>query len=132
VHGCGGFFGTVMLGALAEEKVYGEHRSASFFFTQFAAAAFTAVYSMGWTYILLKFIQFVTLKNGGLKPTDEEQIMGIDMAIHGEAAYKIEMTEFSPKAARQGQSPRGTGASTPGGSFPADAAQGTTASQMNL
>merc|ERR1719409_1222667 len=42
VHGCGGFLGTVMLGALADKKVNGAHRSGELFAIQLGFACFTA------------------------------------------------------------------------------------------
>jgi Amt family ammonium transporter len=102
VHGCGGFFGTVMLGALAEESVCncGVHRSGELFLTQLVAAIFTAVYSMIVTFLILKIMQLVVR----VKPTEQE-MAALDIAIHGEVAYKLDMSEVSPKAASQMGSP---------------------------
>jgi Amt family ammonium transporter len=92
VHGCGGFFGTVMLGVLASPRVNGAQGGGTLFVTQLVAALFTAVYSMVLTYALLFGIGKVVR----LKPTAEEMEQGLDMAIHGETAYP-DISEFSPR-----------------------------------
>jgi Amt family ammonium transporter len=100
VHGCGGFFGTVMLGALASPSVNGAQGGGALFVTQLCAAVFTAVYSMILTYALL----FIIGKVVRLKPTAAEMELGLDMAIHGETAYP-DISEFSPRSAKKGKEP---------------------------
>jgi Amt family ammonium transporter len=98
VHGCGGFLGTVMLGALADESVNPANpaqRSGKLFAIQLGSACFTAVYSM----IVTAVILFTISKLTRLKPTKDEVEIGLDMAIHGEMAYNSEMVqEWSPSA----------------------------------
>jgi hypothetical protein len=108
VHGCGGFFGTVMLGALAEGTVNGAHRSGELFLTQLIAAIFTAVYSMIVTFVILRSMQLVVR----VKPTEEEMAT-LDISIHGEVAYKIDMSEASPRAGSQLGSPSARGMASP-------------------
>jgi Amt family ammonium transporter len=96
VHGMGGFTGTLMLGVLAVEDVNGSQGSGALFGTQLLAACIAAIYSMSVTIALL----FGMSKVVRLKPNPEEVALGLDMAIHGEAAYKID-GDMSPKSKGQ-------------------------------
>jgi len=99
VHGCGGFLGTILIGALADESVNDTHRSGKLFGIQLGSACFCVVYSMLVTVaILFTISKFMTLK-----PSKDEVTFGLDMAIFGEMAYNSEMlAEWSPKAADGG------------------------------
>jgi Amt family ammonium transporter len=87
----GGFTGTLMLGVLAVEDVNGSQGSGAFFGTQLAAACICGLYSMAVTIALL----FGMSKVVRLTPNPEEVALGLDMAIHGEAAYKIDTLAMS-------------------------------------
>jgi Amt family ammonium transporter len=104
VHGCGGFLGTVLLGALADKSVNGTHRSWELFAKQLGSACFCAVYSMLVTAAILVTIGKITR----LKPSKDEVAIGLDMAIFGETAYNSEMVaEWSPRGQNGVASPRG-------------------------
>merc|ERR1719271_1115715 len=111
VHGCGGFLGTVMLGALADEKVNGAHRSGKLFAIQLGFACFTAAYSM----IVTAAILFTISKLTRLKPSKDEVEIGLDMALHGETAYNTEMlSEWSPRRDGSKSNPATPGSSLAG------------------
>lgn len=82
VHGMGGALGSVLLGALADEKVGGVAASGTFFGKQLAVVAGCIVYSYLVTLVLLKILDLAMV----LKPTKED-IMNLDQAFHGEEAY---------------------------------------------
>ena len=99
MHGCGGFLGTILIGALADESVNGVKPSGVQFGIQLGSACFCVVYSMVVTVAIL----FVIDKLMTLKPSKDEVTFGLDMAIFGEMAYNSEMlAEWSPKAADGG------------------------------
>jgi len=84
VHGMGGFLGTVLIGAFADESVNGVKASGEQFGKQLAAACFTAVYAFVVTYAMIKVIG----KFMQLLPDQIALDMGLDVSIHGERAYK--------------------------------------------
>jgi len=96
VHGCGGFLGTIMIGALADDSVNeGTHRSGKLFGIQLGSASFCVVYSM----VVTAAILFTIGKLTRLKPSKDEVAIGLDLAIFGETAYNSEMlAEWSPRA----------------------------------
>ena len=84
VHGMGGFLGTVLIGAFADESVNGVKASGEQFGKQLGAACFTAVYAFVVAYAMIKVIG----KFMQLLPDQIALDMGLDVSIHGERAYK--------------------------------------------
>jgi len=82
VHGMGGALGSVLLGALADEKVGGLAASGEVFGKQLAATMGSAVYS----YAVSIAILYVIGLGFRLQPTSEE-MEDLDRAMHGEEAY---------------------------------------------
>ena len=87
VHGMGGFLGTVLLGVFASKAINGQsgliEGDTAFFIKEFVAVTGAAIYAFVFTYGMLKLIDFVTK----VKVSEEEEIKGLDVAIHGEKAY---------------------------------------------
>jgi len=89
VHGVGGMIGIVFLGifgttavnaAGANGLLYGD---SSFFIKQLVAIVISSIYAFGFTWIMLKLIDFVT----PVKMSKEEEEIGLDEVLHGETAY---------------------------------------------
>ena len=55
------------------------------FFTQFKGVAFTVIYTAIVTYLILKVIDLVM----GLRVSDEEETVGLDLALHNERGYNL-------------------------------------------
>ncbi len=91
VHGVGGTFGALATGLFASIAInagganglfYG---NAKLFFVQLIAVGATIVYGFIATFIILKVLE-ATL---GLRVTQEEEVMGLDITQHGEEGYNM-------------------------------------------
>ncbi|MDR2409848.1 MAG: ammonium transporter [Bacteroidales bacterium] len=89
VHGIGGLLGTILLGMFASKAVnpagsdglmFGD---AVFFGKEVVAVVASCVYAFVFTYIMLWIINKIT----PVRISEQEELIGIDMAIHGEKAY---------------------------------------------
>lgn len=89
VHGIGGFWGALATGLFAQEAYGGFnglfHGNAGQFMIQFKAAAITAVYSFVVSYLLFKVLD----KLMGLRVSDHEERVGLDLTQHRETAYTV-------------------------------------------
>lgn len=89
VHGVGGMIGIVFLGIFGTTAVNAAgangllHGDSSFFIKQLVAILISSVYAFGFTWIMLKLIDFVT----PVKMTQNEEKIGLDEVLHGETAY---------------------------------------------
>ncbi len=86
IHGIGGILGTLCLGFFA---FYG---AKGLFFgnpaqvgAQFLGAAVAVIYCGVLTAVILKIIDWTI----GLRPAEEDEVMGMDLTQHGEEGYKI-------------------------------------------
>ena len=88
VHGIGGIVGALLTGVFAAPALGGfgtvEDIGAQFF-TQFKGVAFTVIYTAIVTYVILKVIDMVM----GLRVSDEEETVGLDLALHNERGYNL-------------------------------------------
>jgi Amt family ammonium transporter len=92
VHGMGGFIGSCLLGALADETIGGVQRSWEFFGKQLLVCCGTAVYSFVVSFLLLKAVDFLI----PVVPSQEDIFRGLDASMHGEHAYDEDaIKEFS-------------------------------------
>ena len=80
VHGIGGIIGALLTGFFAVEGIGGVAGSFSQFITQVIGVAITIVYTGVLSFIILKVIDLTI----GLRVTEEEERMGLDIALHGE------------------------------------------------
>ncbi len=90
VHGVGGALGIVLLGILANENYNpGVHTNGllmgnpSFFGKQLAAIVLSSVWAFVFTYGMLWLIDKIT----PVKVTEQHEVVGLDMVLHGEIAY---------------------------------------------
>ena len=89
VHGVGGILGTLATGLFATVAVnaggsnglfYGNPRQLA---VQALAVGVILVYSFVMTYGIFKVLE----KTMGLRVTEEQEVMGLDLSQHGEAGY---------------------------------------------
>jgi Amt family ammonium transporter len=91
VHGVGGILGTISAGFLAQKLINNAGADGLFFgnphqlAVQAMAVVVAAFYSFSITFIVLKIIE----KTMGLRISDEEEVMGLDLAQHEESGYTL-------------------------------------------
>ena len=91
VHGIGGAVGALATGLFAQKAINPAGNDGLFFgnpslfLTQLIGVAVTALYAITVTYIILKAIDAVI----GIRVTDEEELMGLDITQHKETAYTL-------------------------------------------
>jgi Amt family ammonium transporter len=88
-HGLGGTFGALATGLFASKAINGAgadglfYGNAGLIWTQMQAVAVTMIYSFVATIILFKLLDMTM----GLRVSEGEEIVGLDIASHGEEAY---------------------------------------------
>lgn len=91
VHGIGGLWGALATGLFAQKAINSAGAdglffgNASQFITQLKAAGVTIIYSAIATWVIC----FIVDKLMGLRVTQEDEVMGLDLAQHHERAYTI-------------------------------------------
>jgi Amt family ammonium transporter len=83
VHGVGGFLGALLTGVFADAAINSAGKVHSVL-TQFYGCIFTIVWSGGMTFVILMICKFTT----GLRVAEEDELEGLDMALHGEALHE--------------------------------------------
>ena len=86
VHGVGGFVGTLLVAFFAHEMFGGNQGDLAMgaqFGTQLIAAVITIVYTGVVSWAILKGVDAAV----GLRVNDEDETMGLDVALHGESGY---------------------------------------------
>jgi Amt family ammonium transporter len=95
VHGVGGTLGALLTGLLASKevnpaivrevagKVQDYSGGLGQFFNQALAAGITWAWAAAASFVLLKIVDALV----GLRPTEAEENQGLDLTLHGEAAY---------------------------------------------
>ena len=91
VHGIGGMWGALATGLFASTAINAGGKNGLFFgnpkqlLVQLVAVAVTAVYTLVGSFILLKLID----KTVGLRVTEKDELMGLDLTQHKESAYTV-------------------------------------------
>lgn len=88
VHAVGGIVGALLTGIFAAPSLGGFGSVADIgaqFFVQFKGVAFTVVYTAVVTFVILKVLDLVM----GLRVTEEEEAVGLDLALHNERGYNL-------------------------------------------
>ncbi len=91
VHGIGGIAGTIMAGVFASKFINPAGADGLIFgnpkqvLIQLIGVAVTVVYTLVFTYIIYKIVD-VTI---GIRVTDREESIGLDLTQHREAAYTV-------------------------------------------
>lgn len=91
VHGVGGILGTIGAGLFAEKAINAAGADGLFFgnphqlLVQLMSIALVAVFSFAVSFVLLKVIDWTI----GLKVSEEEELMGLDLSQHEETGYQL-------------------------------------------
>jgi len=91
VHGVGGMLGTIGAGLFAQKAINAAGADGLFFgnprqlLVQLISIAIVAVFSFVVSLVLLKVIDWTI----GLKVSDEEELMGLDLSQHEETGYQL-------------------------------------------
>jgi len=91
VHGIGGIWGALATGLWANKEINSAGNNGLFygnpgqFMIQLKATLVTIVYSFVVSFILLKIVDMIV----GLKPTEQEERIGLDLTQHREAGYTV-------------------------------------------
>lgn len=88
VHGVGGATGALLTGVFASATLGGskpELDIAHQVLMQFLGTAITVVYSGLLTYVILKVVDATV----GLRVNTEDEVTGLDLALHGESGYNL-------------------------------------------
>ncbi|WP_339513814.1 ammonium transporter [Pseudomonas sp. RL_15y_Pfl2_60] len=88
VHGIGGIVGALLTGVFAAPALggFGEVENiAAQVWIQFEGVIFTVIYTAVVTFVILKVIDLVM----GLRVSDEEETVGLDLALHNERGYNL-------------------------------------------
>jgi Amt family ammonium transporter len=83
VHGVGGFLGAILTGVFADGAINSAGKVHSIL-TQFEGCVGTIVWSGVMTFVILMICKVTT----GLRVDEEDELEGLDMAIHGEALHE--------------------------------------------
>jgi ammonium transporter, Amt family len=88
VHGIGGIVGALLTGVFAAPALggFGEVENIGLqLWIQFKGVAFTVIYTAIVTYVILKVLDLVM----GLRVSEEEETIGLDLALHNERGYNL-------------------------------------------
>ncbi|MFI8482005.1 ammonium transporter [Pseudomonas sp. NPDC078700] len=88
VHGIGGIVGALLTGVFAAPALggFGEVENiAAQLWIQFEGVIFTVIYTAVVTFVILKVIDVVM----GLRVSEEEETVGLDLALHNERGYNL-------------------------------------------
>jgi len=90
VHGVGGFVGAILTGVFVDSRLGGTGLAegmsmAGQVLAQFVGAGATIAYCAAVSYVLLKLIDATI----GLRVTDEQEVMGLDLVLHDERGYNL-------------------------------------------
>ena len=88
VHGIGGIVGALLTGVFAAPALGGFGTVTdigSQLFIQFKGVAFTVVYTGVITFVILKVLDMLM----GLRVTEEEESIGLDLSLHNERGYNL-------------------------------------------
>jgi ammonium transporter, Amt family len=87
VHGVGGMFGAIATGVFATTAINAFpgliDGNPSQLVTQVVAVAATIAYAVIATFVIIKLVDFIL----GIRVPQAQEEMGLDLAVHGEAAY---------------------------------------------
>jgi Amt family ammonium transporter len=90
VHGVGGMFGAVATGIFASSTVQAAYSglldgNPQQLVTQVAAVGATVGYAVVGTFVIVKVVDALL----GIRVKPEVEAMGLDLSVHGEAAYQV-------------------------------------------
>ena len=84
-HGMGGVTGALLIGIFASRSINTVEAGLEQFFIQFLGILVVAIWSFGVSWFILKFIS----RFGPIRVSREQELTGLDEALHGESAYRL-------------------------------------------
>lgn len=84
-HGMGGVTGALLIGVFASSSINHVEAGPEQFFLQLLGILVVAIWSFGVSWFILKFIS----RFGPIRVSREQELSGLDEALHGESAYKL-------------------------------------------
>lgn len=84
-HGMGGFTGALLVGVFASAAINQVQAGVEQFFLQLLGIVVVAAWSFGATWVILKIIS----RFGPIRVSYEQELEGLDEALHGESAYRL-------------------------------------------
>ena len=84
-HGMGGVTGALLIGIFASRSINTVEAGLEQFFIQFLGILVVAIWSFGASWFILKFIS----RFGPIRVSREQELTGLDEALHGESAYRL-------------------------------------------
>jgi len=77
--------GALLIGVFASRSINTLEAGVEQFFIQLLGIAVTAIWSFGVSWMILKFIS----RFGPIRVSREQELSGLDEALHGESAYRL-------------------------------------------
>ncbi|MBT3596678.1 MAG: ammonium transporter, partial [Verrucomicrobia bacterium] len=87
VHGVGGVVGAVLTGVCAAPALGGSYTEIPSIGFQVVAQIKSVIVTIAWSGVVSVIALFIIDKTMGLRVSDEEEMMGLDQACHGESGY---------------------------------------------
>ena len=84
-HGMGGVTGALLIGVFASSSINHVEAGPEQFFLQLLGILVVAIWSFGVSWFILKFIS----RFGPIRVSREQELTGLDEALHGESAYRL-------------------------------------------
>lgn len=84
-HGMGGLTGSLLVGVFASAAINDVHAGLEQFFMQVLGVGVVAAWSFAGTWLILKVISHF----GPIRVSREQELEGLDEALHGESAYRL-------------------------------------------
>ena len=81
----GGLTGSLLVGVFASSAINGVHASLEQFFIQMLGVVVVAGWSFAASWAILKVIS----RFGPIRVSREQELEGLDEALHGESAYRL-------------------------------------------
>ncbi len=90
VHGINGIWGAIATGIFADPSICGSsgliYGNIHQFLVQILGVVMVLVYTSFMTFVVIKFTAFITK---GLRVTDEDELKGLDIAVHTEKGFEL-------------------------------------------
>jgi Amt family ammonium transporter len=98
VHGVGGTWGALATGLFASEAIPGSTNGLVFgnpelLLVQLAAVVATMIFAFGMTCLILGVLKSTM----GLRVPEEDEVTGLDLAVHGESGYSLGLADGAPR-----------------------------------
>ncbi|XP_059476022.1 putative ammonium transporter 1 [Neocloeon triangulifer] len=104
VHFGGGLWGLLASSVLRDDALSDKIKAGQFLAYNCIGALAITAWSMAMTAVIFMFLKYT----GILRPSEDEEILGMDLATHEEPAYRFKSLDFSTSSEGDGCSPPGS------------------------